>query len=306
MHAAISHMEQINYSACPACGSSGIEYALTATDFTLSQEEFAVWQCRACSLRFTQDAPAPAAIGKYYKADSYISHTDTKKGLINSLYHQVRKRTLQGKQELVNKYTGLHKGSLLDIGAGTGAFCRHMQDGGWRVTGLEPDAATRERAEKLHGLSLADAAELFRLPPGTQDAVTLWHVLEHVHTLHEYLDQIRSILAQNGKVFIAVPNYTSYDAAVYGQYCAAYDVPRHLYHFSPESMTALLQQHRFTLTALQPMWYDSYYVSMLSSQYKNGSPGYLGAFSTGMISNIKALLNRQKCSSLIYIAGKIV
>ena len=108
-------------------------------------------------------------------------------------------------------------------------------------------------------------------------------------------------LVSCGKIFIAVPNYTSYDASVYKEHWAAYDVPRHLYHFSPAAMRRLLQQHGLELENKAPMWYDSFYVSMLSEQYKTGKPNHLRAIFNGFISDIKTIFNKEKCSSLIYI-----
>ena len=294
-------LDRINYVNCPCCGSTDTGFRLAARDYTVSGEVFSLWQCARCTVRFTQGAPKPAFIGRYYKAENYISHTDTKAGLINGLYHRVRKLTLRGKEGLLKKYTGHATGNLLDIGAGTGAFCRYMQEAGWTVTGLEPDEATRLRAHELHGLTLQPAEELLRLPACSYDAVTLWHVLEHVHTLHEYVKRIRELLSPQGRAFIAVPNYTSYDAAVYGQYWAAYDVPRHLYHFSPQAMEFLLKKHRLTLVAIEPMWYDSFYVSMLSEQYKSGKAGYVKAIAVGLASNAKALFNKRRCSSVVYV-----
>lgn len=297
----MNDMERINYANCPCCGSADTGLGLTAKDHTVSGEVFSIWQCARCTLRFTQGAPNQASIGRYYQAENYISHTDTKAGIINGLYHRVRKRTLVGKEQLIKKYTGLSTGNLLDIGAGTGAFCRHMKEAGWAVTGLEPDEATRLRAHELHGLTLQPADELFRLSLHSYDALTLWHVLEHVHALHAYMKRIGEILTPQGKAFIAVPNYTSYDASVYKQYWAAYDVPRHLYHFSPRSMQFLLKKHRLTLAAVEPMWYDSFYVSMLSEQYKSGKAGYAKACAVGLASNARALFNKRRCSSVIYV-----
>ena len=296
-------MERINYSTCPACGSADIAFKLAAKDFTVSQEEFPIWQCGSCSLRFTQQVPVQERIGKYYKAENYISHTDTRAGFVNALYHRIRKRTLRTKEQLVKKDTGRSAGRLLDIGAGTGAFCHHMKEAGWNITGLEPDEATRLKAVELYGMELGAAENLFGLSPRSYDAVTLWHVLEHVHALHDYLEKIREILAPGGKAFVAVPNWTSYDASVYGKFWAAYDVPRHLYHFSPAAMHRLLNGHGFTLVATKPMWYDSFYVSMLSEQYRKGKLGFLRAVPVGLVSNAKALFNKGRCSSVIYVAS---
>jgi 2-polyprenyl-3-methyl-5-hydroxy-6-metoxy-1,4-benzoquinol methylase len=297
-------MSLIHYDACPACDDKSITMQFNVKDHSVSGQSFPVWQCNQCSLRFTQDVPDQNEIGTYYKSENYISHTETKKGLINSLYHFVRRRTLSAKLKLIKKETGQQHGSLLDIGAGTGAFSAYMQQQGWKVTALEPDPAAREKAAALYRLQLSDTAELSSLNEASFDAITMWHVLEHVHDLHGYLEGIKRLLRHSGKAFIAVPNYTSLDARVYENDWAAYDVPRHLYHFSPASMKRLLNRHGLTLTRIEPMWYDSFYVSMLSEKYKNGSGSNISAVLTGLRSNTKAMADVERCSSLIYIISK--
>ena len=291
----------IVYSACPCCNGVDISKVLSAADHTVSNETFEIWQCNVCTARFTQNVPDKNEIEKYYKSENYISHSDTKQGFINSLYHFVRKRTLNGKRKLVEKYTKVSIGKILDIGAGTGAFLQVMQKSEWDVTGFEPDETARENAKKLYGLSLQPSEELFNLKAETFDAITLWHVLEHVHELHEYMDQLKKLLKLTGCLFIAIPNYACYDEKIYKEFWAGYDVPRHLYHFSPTSITQLLLQHGLQLKEIKPMWYDSFYVSMLSEKYKTGKNNFLNACWNGYVSNWKALFNKERCSSIIYI-----
>ncbi|MEI9959159.1 MAG: class I SAM-dependent methyltransferase [Ferruginibacter sp.] len=248
--------------------------------------------------------PEQDAIGAYYASENYISHSDTKKGIINSLYHLVRKRTLTGKRRLILEETGKIKGAILDIGCGTGAFLNTMKEAEWNITGLEPDAIARAKATELYNIHPQEPQQLFELTPASFNAITLWHVLEHVHELHAYIKQIEKLLAHDGKAFIAVPNYTSKDADIYKEYWAAYDVPRHLYHFSPQSMETLLAQHGLKLIAVKRMWFDSFYVSMLSEQYKNGKGNIIKAVFNGFISNLKAWSNVRKCSSVIYVISK--
>ncbi len=285
---------------CPSCKSARINPVLKVRDYTVSQEEFGVWECGDCSLRFTQDIPSQDEIGRYYQSAAYVSHSDTKKGLINKLYHFVRNYTLRSKRNLIERTSRIKAGKLLDVGAGTGMFAKAMQDAGWKVTGLEPDETARLNALN-QGLQLHPADKLFSLDPGCYDVITMWHVLEHVHDLHGYLNSFQKILKKGGTLFIAVPDYTSYDAAHYKQYWAAYDVPRHLYHFSPESMNRLMLQHGFVVKDYKPMWFDSFYVSMLSEQYKSGKNNLLKAIMNGMRSNIAALKDAKKCSSIIYV-----
>ena len=297
-------MEKIHYSHCPVCRSEKIREEIQVKDYTVSGELFTIMSCENCTLRFTQDIPAEDAIAPYYKAESYVSHTDTKKGLINKLYHWVRRRTLARKRKLVRRYTGLEKGSLLDVGCGTGAFVYEMQRHGWQAAGIEPDSGAREAAKKLYGLTVNTPDEFWQLPPASADAISLWHVLEHVHALHAYIEQLKKIIRPGGKIIIAVPNHTAKDAAVYGFHWAAYDVPRHLYHFSPGSIEVLMQQHGLRVAAYRPMWYDSFYISLLSSKYKTGKMKWLPALWNGLRSNLAAWGNTKKCSSVIYIISK--
>lgn len=294
----------IYYNNCPACESANIAFVLKAKDETVSHEYFEVWQCNNCTLRFTQNVYGEKNIGKYYQSAQYISHSNTSQGLINKLYHTVRSFTLQSKKNLVEKSSGKNKGNLLDIGAGTGAFASTMKKAGWNVTALEPDATARANAKKDFDIELLSTENLFSLQPNTFDVITLWHVLEHVHQLHKYLDTFYSLLKENGTLIIAVPNYTSYDAEHYSANWAAYDVPRHLYHFSPKSMNMLLNSHNFKLIKQRPMWFDSFYVSLLSEKYITGKSNLLKAFITGAASNFKTLNKPQHCSSVIYVVKK--
>ncbi len=294
----------INHTLCPFCQSAAIQPVLGVRDHTVSKELFEVWHCDGCANRFTQLVPDAASIGPYYQSAAYISHSDTNKGLINRLYHLVRNYTLHSKRKLIQRVTGKEKGLLLDVGAGIGAFTDAMREAGWEVTALEPDETARQRAKTKYGLELQPPETLYTLPDARYDAISLWHVLEHVHDLHGYLQTFSRILKPGGKLIIAVPNYTSYDATVYQQYWAAYDVPRHLYHFSPAGMELLGQQKGFRLETTLPMWFDSLYVSMLSEQYKNGKSNLPGALRTGIWSNVKALSNAKKCSSVIYVFSK--
>ncbi len=296
--------ETITYSHCPSCGSASIYPAISAKDYTVTHEMFEIWHCDDCSLRFTQHVPGATVIGSYYQSVNYVSHSDNSKGLINRLYHLVRNYTLTGKRKLLQKVTGKGTGSLLDVGAGTGAFVNTMKLAGWKVTGLEPDETARQNANTKYGLTLNPPDNLFTLELAQFDAITMWHVLEHVHDLHAYLEQFHQILKPGGRLLIAVPNYTSHDAKAYKGFWAAYDVPRHLYHFSPKSMEQLGNRKGFVLADTKPMWFDSFYVAMLSEQYRNESGNLIGAAWNGLLSNLKALRNKKKCSSVIYIFSK--
>jgi 2-polyprenyl-3-methyl-5-hydroxy-6-metoxy-1,4-benzoquinol methylase len=296
-------MDTVHYAHCPVCDSSSINPLLTVKDHSVSGESFVIWQCSHCSLRFTQDVPSEDAIGPYYQSSAYISHSNTSKGFINQLYQKVRNHTLQQKAALVIGHTKF-RGKQLDIGAGIGAFVNTMKKKEWEVRGIEPDEGARQQAKELFGLQLEETSILKTLPAESFDAITLWHVLEHVHELHAYVEKLKEILKPDGRIFIAVPNYTSLDSSIYTLHWAAYDVPRHLYHFSPRSMEILMQKHGLKIEAKKTMWFDSFYISLLSSKYRKGKTSWLGAAFAGLRSNINALMNKDKCSSLVYIISK--
>lgn len=294
----------VHYTNCPVCNSTNIAAVLQAKDYTVSKEIFQVWECANCTLRFTQDVPHAFHITAYYKSSDYISHSNTNKGFINKLYHTVRNFTLNSKKNLVEKHCNKEFKNLLDVGAGTGAFAATMQKAGWNVTALEPDETARSNAKKEFNISLQPLEELFSLKPASFSVITLWHVLEHVHDLHNCIDKFFSLLKSDGCLIIAVPNYTGYDAKKYAEAWAAYDVPRHLYHFSPASMKVLLEKHNFAIKEYKPMWFDSYYISLLSEKYVTGKSNPLKAFISGSISNFNALKNKLNCSSIIYVIKK--
>jgi 2-polyprenyl-3-methyl-5-hydroxy-6-metoxy-1,4-benzoquinol methylase len=292
----------VQYTSCPVCGGTSFTNLFAVTDTTVSKQSFTIIKCTQCTIALTQNAPNAQNIGPYYNAEAYVSHTNSTKGFINTIYHWVRRYSLRTKVQLIKTVTGLQTGTLLDVGCGTGAFLHQAKTAGWQVTGLEPDATARQNAQQLFGITPNYPQQLFNFAPNTFNAITMWHVLEHVHTLNEYLQQLHKILTPNGKLVIAVPNYTSADAAAYKNHWAGYDVPRHLYHFSPQSMQTLLAKHGFTISQYKPMWFDSFYVSLLSEKNKSGN--IASAFINGLLSNIKALGNVKKCSSVIYIAKK--
>jgi 2-polyprenyl-3-methyl-5-hydroxy-6-metoxy-1,4-benzoquinol methylase len=270
-------------------------------DYRISNEIFYLVKCIQCGFLYTDRPPGQQEIGKYYQSSDYISHTDSKQGLFNQVYQFVRNISLQHKFNLLKSSTHQKKGNLLDYGCGTGAFLKFVQDKGWSSMGMEPDDGAREKASLLLGSPVSSPSQLKKLPSNSFDAITLWHVLEHVHDLHETLELFKRLLKQSGVLVIAVPNHSSWDARYYKQYWAAHDVPRHLYHFTPETIHRLLIDKGFSKVATKPMWFDAFYVSMLSEKYKSGRIKLLSACMIGWISNCNAFFQPGRCSSQIYI-----
>lgn len=292
----------ITYTHCPVCQGTDFAEVLQAIDYTVSKTKFGIHHCKGCQHRFTNPVPSQEEIGPYYKSADYVSHTNTSKGLIFRLYQMVRKITLRSKRRLLQSQTGKTMGSHLDVGSGAGAFLATMKAAGWETLGLEPDPDARAVAERDFGVMARPVEELFDQGSDRFDAITMWHVLEHVHALDAYMQQLKSCLKQDGRLFIAVPNYSSRDGSSYGAEWAAYDVPRHLYHFCPDSMRSLLSRHGLRLVGMKRMPFDAYYVSMLTERNRGGS--LIAAVWNGWRSNLASLFDKERCSSLIYIVAK--
>lgn len=294
-----------NIFNCPSCGASSNHLFLECTDHTYSGKSFSIKECDGCGLRFTSPRPSEADIGSYYENPDYVSHTDTSEGLFFQVYQLVKRFTLRSKLRLIKRYS--NNGSLLDYGAGTGDFACIARLSGHTVSAFEPDSSARARiVAKDPQIQLV--SQLQAVSDKSISVLTLWHVLEHIHRIDESLREFHRILEDKGTLIIAVPNCSSLDAQFYGRDWAAYDVPRHLYHFSPSTLIPLIQSHGFYLAETRPMWFDSFYVSLLSESNRNKTEGILNkmiglarAASIGAVSNLNALFNYKKCSSVIYV-----
>lgn len=288
---------------CPVCSGNRFTDYMECEDFTVSHEKFRLQECADCSLVFTNPRPLLAEIGKYYQSEEYISHTNSKTGLMNKVYQLARKRAITGKLKIV-AVAQAKSAALLDYGCGTGEFLAAAKAAGWVCAGLEPDEGARQLARTNHGLNVQSPDQLQQIPNGQYGVVTLWHVLEHIHNLKDTVKEFHRILSGNGALIIAVPNRTSWDAEKYGACWAAYDVPRHLYHFSRKPMLQLMQQAGFSLESIQPLFLDPFYIALLSGKYKNGHMNPLSAVITGLQTTSKGKSDIEKNSTLLYILRK--
>ncbi|MFM2207194.1 MAG: hypothetical protein RL213_1169 [Bacteroidota bacterium] len=288
-----------NLLNCPVCNGSSFKDRLTCKDHTVSGSSFTIQECLSCGFLFTNPRPSKTEIGPYYESKDYISHTNAKAGLFNSIYQTIRNVAIRQKIALIRTVTGKKNVDLLDVGCGTGEFLAGCAKEGWNVMGIEPGDSARMQAKTNHQLRVEEESYLEKSPE-TFDVITLWHVLEHVHDLNARIIQLSGILRKDGVLIIAVPNYTSRDAKAYGENWAAWDVPRHLYHFSPDTIKKLFLKHGFSHSASMPMKFDAYYVSMLSAGYRKGTKRSLSGVMTGALSNLFAK-NAEQYSSVIYV-----
>lgn len=286
---------------CPVCKHKALVNKLIAKDHLVSQESFAIVECQKCQLLFTNPRPTLEQLPKYYQSEDYVSHTNKSNNLINIVYKAARYFTIRSKYKLINKYQ--NKGSILDYGCGTGDLLKHFNKNDWKTTGVEPDPNARKIAIEKNNLEVYESHK--ELNKGkTYDVIMLWHVMEHIYDLKKTARKLVRLLSDKGTMIIAVPNHKSLDAEHYKENWAAYDVPRHLYHFNQLNIKELFRIMKVKLVKIHPMTLDAYYVSLLSEKNISKSNNFLEAIKIGNKSNKLAKINNQNFSSLIYVVKK--
>lgn len=270
-------------------------FFLKVKDYSVSKEIFELHHNPEYDLLMTFPKPSLEKLPSYYESDDYISHTDGKRSLFERVYHFIKGIALKNKLKLINAQSA--KGKLLDIGAGTGDFLVVAKKDGWNITGIEPSLKAKGIAINK-GVNFADG--LSDLESHSFDIITMWHVLEHVPNLEDYLSELKRLIKPTGTIIIAVPNFKSFDANFYGRHWAAYDVPRHIWHFSKTAIEKLFAEKGMQLKVVLPMKFDSFYVSLLSEKYKTGRMNFIRAFFVGLKSNLNGMKTNEY-SSHIYI-----
>lgn len=287
---------------CPWCNSENNYQFLKIKDYFLTQEEFEILECNECKLLFTSPCPAPDKIGSYYKSEDYLSHNEDKKGLFAKIYNKVKKINIKNKFKIAtsHKQSAISDLKILDIGCGVGDFLFYAKENGCNVTGIEPNEDARKIAEKKLECNILSPDELQNIPDNSFDIITMWHVLEHVADLKTEIHHLQRILKKDGRLVLALPNYKSYDAEYYKDKWAAYDVPRHLSHFSQTSIKNIFKETKLQLADIKPLKWDSFYISMLSEQYLNNKNSFVKGALIGWKSNRKAKKSGDY-SSLVYV-----
>ncbi|MDP3352297.1 MAG: class I SAM-dependent methyltransferase [Flavobacteriaceae bacterium] len=288
-----------------------LQYFLSLKDYSLTQENFDLYHHKELDMLVTTPKPTNEELSRFYEDSDYLPHTDSNKSLFDKLYQYVKKNAIANKVSLINSLNTSSK-TVLDIGTGTGDFLLACNNNGWSVTGIEPNCNARILAqEKFLQFSDNESPNIFYDSlkilqeshlgnPVKFDVITMWHVLEHVPDVENYIKQLKSLLKPKGTIIVAVPNFKSYDAFYYGKFWAAFDVPRHLSHFSKKSINVLFGNEKMEVTKIFPMKMDSFYVSLLSEKYKTGKMNYFKGFLIGLQSNIKAIIS-DEYSSHIYV-----
>jgi len=203
------------------------------------------------------------------------------------------------KYQLVNRVASGKR--LLDYGTGTGYFTDFMNRKDYSAEGIEIDPEARRYGAEKFGIVVRAPEALFsELQPESFDVITLWHVLEHLYDPQRYLERFRELLSAGGKLIVAVPNHKSKDAEAYGSDWAAYDVPRHLWHFSPATMRKMMEQSGFRVVETHHMPLDPFYVSIMSQKYRSGG-GLISGGLKGLGSFVASTLDAERGSSVIYV-----
>jgi len=277
-----------------------LDFYLECKDYTVSGETFTLYKDKEYDMLVTSPKPDSENLGKYYESNDYISHTDARRSFVDKLYQIVKKYALVKKVKLIDR---LNEGSgvLLDIGAGTGDFLIEAKKRYWDVKGVEPSEIAKSLASEKGIKLLTDTKNL---PSNTFDVITMWHVLEHVPDLSTQIKEVKRLLKGGGYLVVAVPNFRSYDATYYKSFWAAYDVPRHLWHFSKDAIKAIFEKNEIYLEKTKPLVFDSFYVSLLSEKYKSGKMNFVKSFWIGFVSNLKASGSKEYSSHIYVLKSK--
>jgi SAM-dependent methyltransferase len=232
--------------ACNLCGARDAVPVQILTDALYHLPgAFTLQRCTRCGLMYLKPRPTADSIGAYYPAN-YAPYRPPIEDERFALMRTMRRRKLIKRRELIEKYSGVTAGRVLDVGCATGLFLHEMQLGGWRAAGVEPVQSAAEFARQRFGLDVFQG-ELGAAPfdPQSFDAITFWDVLEHTFSPSEELAHAARLLKPDGLIAINVPNWDSFDRARFGADWQGFDPPRHLYIFSRETLTQLLAQAGF-------------------------------------------------------------
>jgi 2-polyprenyl-3-methyl-5-hydroxy-6-metoxy-1,4-benzoquinol methylase len=294
----------VHNDKCPLCNSEDIGEWLNVPDHFLTGEQFALTQCSSCGFLFTQDHPDSDEIDRYYESADYISHNDSAGGFFASVYMIAREFMLRRKRKMVCRATGLKNGNILDIGSGTGHFLSVMRARGWQVKGLEINDKARAFSIAEFGLEVLSPASIGSLPSASFDAITLWHVLEHLQNPFSYASEIVRFLNPGGVCLVALPNSSSFDARHYNEFWAAYDVPRHLWHFTPETFKLFAEKSGFEIISVRSLPLDVIYISLLSEKYRRSALHFIRGLVKGVWFMALSLFLKNRNSALVYILKK--
>jgi 2-polyprenyl-3-methyl-5-hydroxy-6-metoxy-1,4-benzoquinol methylase len=271
---------------------------LKIRDHFLSNEVFNVVEHGEGVLK-TQPDLDENTLKKYYDSSQYSSHNNIG-GFIGFLYSLSARIMLRFKFRALTKH--INKESLIvDFGCGTGGFVSFLKKKKYNVVGVDSNKKARDMCLEKN-LTTYKSIKDFK---ENIDTITFWHSFEHVSNPNEILNQITSQSKDNLTVVIALPNYRSSDAKYYGMFWAAYDVPRHRFHYSATGIKKLMKSHGFECLKTKPMLLDAFYISIMSEKYKKSKLSFVKGIVVGLISNLSALYT-SNYSSIVFVFKKTI
>lgn len=288
---------------CIVCGSNNNKEAIRVHDHLVSHKLFIISACDDCGFQFVKNPPSEDEAMSFYETEEYIEHSDSSEGLINGIYHKARSWMLPYKYKMLHKLG--RKAKILDVGTGTGYFLNYMKSRSYEVTGVEISKQARDFGIKTFGLDIQSPDDLMKadFPKGFGYA-SFWHVLEHIYEPRKVLKRVHQLLDDNGVLVVALPNNKSLDAKVYKEYWAAYDVPRHLWHWDKESFTKFAEGCGYKLVKTKMLPLDPFYNIIMSETYRKNKLGYILIPFVGALSLIQGWLKNGKASSIVYFLEK--
>lgn len=240
----VEHEQPIEFEEahCPLCGESELIEILTASSMdNLTSQSFGVAKCEKCCLLITNPRPVPSSMGRFYEAGFYeIREKALKRYMVNpvmDVFQHLRLRKISRIKQA---------GKLLDVGSGKGKFLNTAARSGWDSWGIEPSGRSRSFVEQKHGVRIYGGKfEEADIPDCFFDVVTMWHTLEHFYDPLDVLNRAHRKLKDDGLLVVRVPNADSWDFRLGKEKWFQLDVPRHLYHFSPKSLSLLFNKAGF-------------------------------------------------------------
>jgi 2-polyprenyl-3-methyl-5-hydroxy-6-metoxy-1,4-benzoquinol methylase len=267
------------YPHCNLCNYKKFDILLRDASSWMSKGKFRIARCRKCGLAYVFPRPKQKDIHKYYEPESYWGFDLTKLTLKDA----VKKRDeAYGVlyEEIFNKD---ERGSILDVGAGTGLFLTKFKEKGWKIRGVELSEEACQYAKKNNQIDLEKGDLLNQAYPNKSfDVVTLNGCLEHLYKPKETLAFINKLLRKGGLVVITVPNFDSIGRRLFGKEWYALQPPTHLYHFTPKTLSSMLKDTGFKINIVNhSYWQHNYHIifesirMLLSPKFKKLPEGGL-------------------------------
>lgn len=269
---------------------------LKTKDYFKSLENFSIVKTDIPGILKT--LPIPDYLDSYYDSLNYLSHIESPINAIDYIYTFIRNINLKFKTSYL---PAIHTSGikLLDYGCGTGDFLVRAKAIGYTAEGYEPN----EKAAVILKKRGVQTIKSIQNIDYQYDIITLWHVLEHIKVPESILKSLVNHLKPGGLLLIAIPNYDSWDAQHYKSYWAAFDAPRHLWHYNSTGIRNLMAKYPLNYQKKIGQPFDAYYISLLSERYRKSRVPILNALIYGSISNLIALYNKEFSSNL-YIFQK--